>query len=238
MKKLRDNRERAKNAITLLWVAIGAVVLGMLIEIYQVKVLFEIRDGDYQNLLYIADNQMGVLAVLGVLGLIVLGAMITCYVFFIRWFRRAYFNMHLLRKNLRYGEGMAAGAWFIPVFNWFGPYQIAKELFTNATELLSDKGILPFSPKRMTILGLWWGLWITSSILSSISGQGDKFDNMDTEIIFGFLGVFASILNIVAGIYAIKMIKEYSALEELLPQLDEDVTVAVADSTDILDSGM
>ena len=212
MKKLRDNRERAKNAITLLWIGIAAVVLGMFIEIYEVKFLFDLKNGDYQDLIYMADNQMGLLAFVGVLGLLVLGASITCWVFFIRWFRRAYYNMHILRKGLRYGEGMAAGAWFIPIFNWFGPYQIAKDLFKNATELLSNKGILPSSPKRMTILGVWWGLWVTSNILSSISGNGDKFGDVDIEIAFGFIGIFASILNVVAGVYAIKMIKEYSAL--------------------------
>lgn len=239
MIKLRDNRQRAKNAITLLWVAIAMAVLGIAIEAYEVKMLYDLKNMNYDEFFFIAENQQSLLIVLGLAGLLLIGISITTWVFYIMWFRRAYFNMHLLKKRgLRYGEGMAAGAWFIPIFNWFGPYQIARELFTNAQNMLADKGLIQADPRRLRLVGLWWGLWVGSNIISTVTNQSDKFEDLDTQIILCYIGIFASVMQMVAGVFAIRVVKEYAMMEELLPKLGEDVNMTTSDDSDLLDSGI
>ena len=48
-------------------------------------------------------------------------------IMFIRWFRRAYFNLHIVVNNLSFSEGWAAGYWFIPFANFNRPYRIMKK---------------------------------------------------------------------------------------------------------------
>lgn len=240
MIKLKDNEQRSKNAILTMWLILGGVILGLLIELYSIKVLFDLKNSAYGDILYLAEGLQSapVLMLLGLGGLILVAINVIGIVYFIMWFRRAYWNLHQLTGGLQYTEGWAAGAWFIPIFNWFGPYQIAKELFTKSEDLLVAEGITERSSNRFKVLGIWWALWIISSILGSISGQGDKIDDLDVQIIFGFLGVIGSLISIVAAIFAVKMIKEYHKLELLLPHLKSGVETVKQDNNDLLDAGM
>ena len=64
----------------------------------------------------------------GILGLVQLAHYIITVVFFIMWFRRAYWNVHVISSNTQFTEGWAAGSWFVPFLNLVRPYQIMKEI--------------------------------------------------------------------------------------------------------------
>ncbi len=234
MKRLKDNSQRAKNAILTMWLVLGAVVIGLLIEFYSLKTLIDINSGTYN----IIGDFSTYLIIIGLAGFAVLAINVVTIVFFIMWFRRAYWNLHQLTKGLKYTEGWAAGAWFIPIFNYFGPYQIAKDLFTKSEMLLTDKGLISPDPKRFQTAKIWWGLWISSSILNSISSRADSLNSIEGQIAFGVLGLIGSIISIGAAIYAVKMIQSYNEMEKLLPQLSEDIRTHVDDNEELLDSGV
>lgn len=60
-------------------------------------------------------------------------------VYFISWFRRAYYNLHLLRNDLRYSEDWALTAWLIPLLNLVEPIRIMSELFSKGQQELAQK---------------------------------------------------------------------------------------------------
>ena len=144
------------------------------------------------------------------------------------------------KHQLKFGEGMAAGAWFIPFFNLVGPYQIMKDMYTHAQRLLGDKGIKKPNPKAMTIVGVWWAFWVISSIAEGIGGRSDAEQPFDLFQLLGFISLIGSALRIVAAVFAVRVIKNYHEMELLLPQLAEgvDTTTQSLSNDDILDSGM
>lgn len=236
---MRPNSQRAKNAIS----ALIAVMIGMVItSIASYLLLYMIADS-YQNATDFVTAQNTVLRytmIVGIIALIQLGVYITCVVLFIMWFRRAYFNLHKLvpKSRLKYTEGMAAGAWFIPIFNLFGPYQIATDLFYESEKLLVENGLMEKQPKFHQIKGWWWGLWIASGVFERISSYIEE-GPAEYTISMSF-GLISLVMSIGAGILAIQMIKNYTQMEELLKKidLDDQVSVPLMTNDDLLDSGI
>lgn len=124
MVRLKKNQERAKLAITMMWLSIAAGFLMLISEIYTYSMVSDINRGNIPTM----DSVEFFALFVGAVAVVFLICYVLTAVYFIMWFRRAYFNLHKLVKGLKYSEGWAAGAWFVPVFNLFGPYQIATDL--------------------------------------------------------------------------------------------------------------
>ncbi|GAB5418811.1 MAG: hypothetical protein Crog4KO_02080 [Crocinitomicaceae bacterium] len=165
------------------------------------------------------------------LGLIDLLLYILSAIFFIMWFRRAYYNLHQLMGGLRYSEGWAAGAWFIPIFSLFGPYQIATDLYTKTEGLLVNKGLIDSKPSRHSVKGWWWGLWIAGSVFGNISTRG-SLEMINFSI---FTAIISAILLLISALLAVKVIDNYHEMEVKLSHLD-DVSQTNLDNNDLLDA--
>ena len=63
--------------------------------------------------------------------------------------------------------------------------------------------------------------------------------SLDIEVVLNscYVGIVASIITMVGAYLAIRTIKNYSEMEELLPQID-DVGTARAEDSDLLDSSL
>lgn len=231
---MRSNSQRAKNAIIGLYVGVGAAALLLLTELYTLLVLTDSISLDMGAY----DIYVGAV---GFTTLINLGAFIACAIVFIQWFRRAYFNLHKLvpSSKLRFTEGWAAGAWFVPIFNLFGPFQIATDLFTHSENLLVQHNLADRKPGLLKIAGWWWGLWVAQSVLGNVSGRMMDGD-IDVAAAGAVIAVLASIFKIGAGYLAIQMIKNFMPMEELLKQVpnDEGGTTVHITNDDLLDSGI
>jgi hypothetical protein len=162
-------------------------------------------------------------------GLLSAIAYIISAVTFIQWFRRAYYNLHLKVNFLNYTEGWAAGCWFVPFINLYRPYQIMKELYEETDELLSKKGISVNQTFSTTLLGWWWALWIINNLLAQFvfryTLKAESIDELTTSTIASMVG---NLLGIPLALIAIKVIKDYSAIEPLLREIkDEEETKTV-----------
>jgi hypothetical protein len=63
-------------------------------------------------------------------------------------------------------------------------------------------------------LGLWWGLWITSSILGNMETRmTGKTEDIDGLINLSYFSCFNSLISIAAAILAIKIIKSLTNLQ-------------------------
>lgn len=211
---VRPNSERAKWAIIL----VGAVMLMNVISIFssylqlgvlqQLKAGALITDADIEG----NDNRE---QLVGILFSVVF---IVSAVFFIQWFRRAYYNLHVRTGNCNETEGWAAGAWFVPIVCIYKPYRMMLELWNKTTDLVVEKTKTNWSSSAR-LVSFWWALWITSNFIGKLLLKR-AFDNEDVTIDKLIDSTQFSILDssfsIVLGMVTILMIREYSKREKVL----------------------
>src|ERR1700740_216818 len=96
METLRPNAQRAKLAIIFIWIVLGTEMLGLISEVMSYGLLQSIANGEINTEQEIALNDMRE----AVISLLYTGMYIGSIITFIQWFRRAYYNLGLLSKNL------------------------------------------------------------------------------------------------------------------------------------------
>jgi hypothetical protein len=140
---------------------------------------------------------------------------------FIRWFRRAYNNLHLIYSDLKYSEGWAAASWFVPILFFYRPYIIMKELFYKTREFLINNNLHISQKENRIQLNIWWFLWV----LATIIGIVDFVLGLNIIVFFDELlvssisGIFMSLFLIPADYLTIKLIRKYSKMEIQLEEL-------------------
>jgi hypothetical protein len=170
------------------------------------------------------------------IAIIIIAMSIVSAVTFIQWFRRAYFNLHTVSDGLKYSEGWAAGAWFVPILNLFRPYQIMRELFDVSSRVISEK-MGGFHPKPyLNAVNFWWALWIISNVIANLTFRlmpnSGSIEDLKTETV---VSIFTSLLEVPLALITVKVIKLYAEQEEVLNdavQLDIN-TIGAETSTHI-----
>src|SRR5690606_14520485 len=99
---------------------------------------------------------------------IYVGVYIVSIVTFLRWFRRAYYNLGIRVSPLSSSNIRAAISLYIPNMSMYMTYQILKEMYQKTSYLLvqmypQTEGILP-----MKLLHVWWFFCIVLNILAFI----------------------------------------------------------------------
>ncbi|MFK7758176.1 MAG: DUF4328 domain-containing protein [Flavobacteriales bacterium] len=154
----RPNSERARQTIIVLAVILALDVISGISSYMQLELLEQFNLG-YQpsnSELESNDNREMIIGILAFIMQIV-GAIV-----FIRWFRRAYYNLSI-HTTTQHSEGWAAGAWFVPILNLFRPYQIMSEMWTfTSSKLEQFSGNM--SNYKKSVVGAWWFLWVVVSL--------------------------------------------------------------------------
>lgn len=90
---------------------------------------------------------------------------ILAIVFFLQWFRRAYYNLGRIGRHPDHTDGWAVGSWFIPVLNLYRPYSIMKEIWydTGATSAGATDS--------RTVLRWWWTAYLVHAFSSSLANS-------------------------------------------------------------------
>lgn len=163
---------------------------------------------------------------------------IFCGISFILWFTRAYRNIQQLmpKSKFHYKPWAAVVSWFIPVWNLFGPYNIATNIFDKTERFLVNEERMELRPKYDIVKGWWWALWIMSAAVIRMSAY------YTTGNPFSLIGPIATligfILSIICAFYAIKMIRNYREMEELILSSDGVAIDYQLSNDDLLDSGI
>jgi len=216
MEELKPNKQRAKNALTLIWIVLAVEIISLFSGYLQYVLLKSIASGaEISNDAANANDTRE--QIIGILSMI---AMFISGVTFIQWFRRAYYNLHLKADNLSYSEGWAAGSWFVPILCLFRPYQIMKELYEVTLELLTKNNI-NFNQKFSTnSLGLWWTLWIIANFIGQfVFRYSMKAETIEELTVATIASMTSNIIGIPLAFLAIKVIKDYSRVEPLLNEI-------------------
>ena len=230
---LLPNAQRARIAIIMIWVVLGSQIVSCISDFLQLMLLTTVLNGnDYDMATLDAnDTRQTIIAVLN------FGLLIASAVTFIQWFRRAYYNLHIMDNNLRFTEGWASGAWFVPILSLFRPYQIMAEMFHVARSILV-RNLPHFQPKEhSTLLGIWWTLWVINNLWGNLSARvSANADTMDSLLVSTHISMWNIVINIPLAILAVRIIQEYSGMEGLLAtpieifQEDQPVAPPVAES--------
>ncbi len=216
MEALRPNTQRAKTALIFLWIVFSLNIISLISECMQYNLLQSALSGGLvtEEEASLNDMRERFISILYTL------AYIPCGILFICWFRRAYYNLHLMTDYLRYEEGWAAGAWFVPFLNLVRPFQIMRELYVETDAILMRRSEGYTERTNRMLLGFWWTFWIISSILGRIFYKL-KADTLDEIISYTKNQILLSLILIPLGLMAIKLVRDYSKMETLLKELPE-----------------
>ncbi len=105
MKLLKPNAQRGKIARLLFIILLIAEAGSLFAEFIQYNMLNQIDNG--QEVLFDEAERMDIIYRLANLFCFLI--IIASFIALIFWFRRAYYNLHIMTKNLKHGEGWAAG---------------------------------------------------------------------------------------------------------------------------------
>jgi hypothetical protein len=104
-------------------------------------------------------------------GVYAAGALVflVCGVCFLVWIHRASHNARALgSRGMVHSPGWAVGGFFVPVLNFFRPYQVVTELW-RASDPAHPQGGGAWKTEKQPLpsfLSLWWAGWLLGSGLS------------------------------------------------------------------------
>ena len=208
---IRDNQERAKMAINIFYV-MGVVILGMAISnVMQYSLLTQ----EFYTQAEADSNDSRQMIIAG----IYLIFLVACAYVFINWMRRAYYNLHQLKGNLKYKESYAAWGWFIPFANLWYPYQIMKEIWIYTQ---AESNIEPI--ESHSLVRLWWIAWIVNNVASNISARFPA-DTVEGLLTGTQISIFSDITGFVTLMLAIQVIKKVSTFEAALYNSTHEMSI-------------
>ncbi|GAB4513932.1 MAG: hypothetical protein Tsb004_21540 [Allomuricauda sp.] len=213
---IRPNTNRALWAQYLIWAILGFSLFSLLSSYLQYDLLLKVQEGFYVSEHELTNNDLRE----GVVGIITIVLYVTSVILFIRWFRRAYYNLNS-RGNTTYDEGWAAGSWFVPIINLFRPYQIMKEIDDENCRLIEKHSQKPIS-KSSILIGFWWAAWIIGGILGRyIFKSGLNAETLEELMASTQADMLGIVFDVPLSLLAIFTIREISKKEDLLFQLEE-----------------
>lgn len=193
---VRNNTDRGRIVLIIFYVLMGVAAIGFLIFLY--GLMTDVIANGYE--LGNADNRDAVIfgIMVSLHALLNLIVTILTMVFFILWFRRAYFNLHAINYSpLRFTEGWAAGAWFVPFVNLAWPYQIMCDIWYGLQHAGNAKTGLNREIVPAGLVGWWWGIYLTNNIAANVISRMDTENMVKAEVYFGYpIGFFAIYLTI------------------------------------------
>jgi hypothetical protein len=201
---LRPNDRRAKTAIILIWAVLGFDILLTASNFLQWRTYREIRRGAALDLetIHAGDHRQAVIATLYVFVYLVSVAT------FLRWFRRAFYNLGQLDRNAEFRDVDTIWPWFVPVVNLFRPFQVMRELHVRTADYLRSKGIQ--AQASANALTAWWALWIlkiaSGQVSVWLSVRADSVEKLETASGFA---TGSAIVSIPLALMAILVIQNY-----------------------------
>lgn len=217
MSNLRQNKSRAKVAIALIWVVLALDVISFISGYLQLNLILTFEDGIAVSEARIDanDDRERVVGIMYVIAYVISG------IVFIRWFRRAYFNLHQRKEFLSFSEGWAAGCWFVPIVSLYRPLQIMKELYEETRNFLISKGETLQKDLTTNFLGLWWTLFILNNFIGQIIFRIDA-DSLPALKGVTFLSLVGNVVGIILAFVTVKVIRDYSEAEDVLFSMAEE----------------
>ncbi|HYR31180.1 MAG TPA: DUF4328 domain-containing protein [Gemmatimonadales bacterium] len=132
------------------------------------------------------------------------------------WLHRMYGNLALVgSKRSRFTRAWAVGYWFIPLVNLVRAYQVMKDLWLRS-DSLNDRDAYDSLPAPAFLTG-WWGMsvsWVVLGVLITLMARDARTDF--ERINATDLRMLVSAVGVIAGVLAIKVVREIDRRQRLL----------------------
>ena len=201
----RDNAQRASQSRLLFQLTIALSATSLLLE-----GLFLTLPADYPLEEASGFGQI-IILLRGGLSFLQIPVRVLTIVFFLQWFRRAYFNLRLLGRRPDHSDSWAVISWFIPILNLFRPYSIMKEIWYD-TGATTGAGT-----NSRTVLRWWWIAYIVHYGLGQMAGKAElKAETMEQLQHAASLGTISSLADMASAALSILVIGHVQRAEQRL----------------------
>lgn len=225
---IRPNKKRSQWVVGFLWALLVIEITSIISSFFNISILKDLQNGVEVDEVFATFNDLREAAI----GLLNLMVYIIIIVLFIRWFRRAYFNLGLRGYTL-HDEGWAAGAWFVPILNLYRPVQIMNEIDEKLSSYINAFKPIQRSTTNYTLVVVWWGLWIVGGIIDRLVFKRTmNAETVEQLIQSSNLQIMSLIIGIPLTLSIIFLIKRINEKEETLLQLEREATVGSFESSD------
>lgn len=104
-------------------------------------------------------------------GLIQVGFRMVAWIAFLAWFYGASRNLRALGNEslVEYGPGWAIGGFFVPLLNFFRPYQVMAEVWE-----CSDPRPIELQTPNKGLVRAWWAFFLLSTYIGSLTSTTQK----------------------------------------------------------------
>jgi len=206
-----SNERRSKATVISRIVLIVVLAITIISTFMEYSLLMQINDG-----MYITDAQITAndsrQSLVSMLNLIVL---IVCGVIYLLWFYRAYQNARLINGGLKYKQWWAIGCWFVPIMCVFMPYVIMRDMYINAA---LHTGL----PYRNIFIKLWWAGYLITNFFDTLYARVVlQYGTIEAFMMGDIIDIVSSVLAILTVLCSIKVIRDYNAMEKLIPTTTE-----------------
>jgi hypothetical protein len=216
---LKPNAQRAKLAMFMLGVMLLLDTISGFSSYLQLGMLNDFKDGFYVSDEAIAANDSRE----QLIGLVYLVAIIVSAVFFIQWFRRAYYNLQVRTGTCEHSDGWAAGSWFVPIISLYRPFQIMKELDNKTSQMIAKLSGKEVATNGV-VIGLWWTLWIITNYLGNyVLKMAFKEETLENFISSTTVEMISSFLSVPLAILAYFVVHNYAQKEGELVELEANL---------------
>jgi hypothetical protein len=138
----------------------------------------------------------------------------------LRWIHRMAYNARIRARVMHFTPGWAVGWYFIPIAYWWKPFQAMKEIWDKSVEQAGAHG-----REAAGLLGAWWALWISESLLSNASFRMKlRAAGFDGLLAANFVTLLSDALEIPLCIVFILMVKRLTAMQDYAHENPQAVT--------------
>lgn len=209
--KIQDLRPRSKFALVTFYALIIASIISIATEIWAISFLNKSFTGDLSYEEAVEFDSTYLLINLSLMIFFILPV-----IAFSVWNYRMSSNVYIQQlKGKEFTPGWSVGWFFIPIASLWKPYQAMKENWQGSQYIghKSDKASWKLNGIP-SFVGLWWALWVISSLLSNAEYRmSGKTEDIDGIINLSYFSCFNSLLSIAAAIMAIKIITTLTNLQ-------------------------
>jgi len=139
-----------------------------------------------------------------------LAVLIVTAILFLVWIYRAYRNLSALgASGLEYSGKWAVGGWFIPIMNFWRPYQVTAEIWkASDPDCNEPEGEAWQTTSVSPLVKFWWALWIIGGMIGGILLRFAFQEPEDLEAFRtrGVVFMVADVIDIPAAILAILVV--------------------------------
>jgi len=121
------------------------------------------------------------------------------------WQHRSHLAARDLVAGMKLSPAWAVGCWFVPIVNYFKPFQAMRELWRASLGAPAWR-----TQPTWSGLGWWWATWLGFNVLGSLQSTAGG-DDLEAIRRSDSIGLVSVTLGIVAALLAVQIVRQISS---------------------------